>query len=215
MILYEKKKCWSILLRLYHWAFALSIIFLVVTGFYINNPWTNTMIEGSMSWPMAWMRYIHFVAGYVFTAAVLARIFLYIFGNAQERITDVLPVTGRNIRNLWKTLLSYSYIHDEHYPRLGHNVLAGMTYLITIIAAVFQLVSGFYLLFPEVANWQNVGVSIFTSQQNARFIHHLLMWWFMIFAFIHVYLVIWNDLKEPEGLVSSIFTGDKFKETKV
>lgn len=207
---YEKHKCWSILLRLYHWAFALSIIFLVVTGFYINTPWTNTLQEGSMSWSMAWMRYIHFVAGYVFTGAVLARIFLYIFGNAQERITDALPITGRNINNLWRTLLNYSYIRDDHYPRLGHNVLAGLTYLITIIAAIFQLVSGFYLLFPETA-WESWGVSIFASQQNARFIHHLLMWWFMIFAFIHVYLVIWNDLMEPEGLVSSIFTGDKFK----
>jgi len=208
---YEKKKCWSILLRLYHWAFALSIIFLVVTGFYINGPWTNTMQEGSMSWPMAWMRYIHFVAGYVFTAAVLTRIFLYIFGNAQERITDALPVTGRNINNFFKTLLQYSYISDDHDERLGHNVLAGMTYVITIIAAVFQLISGFYMLFPETASWEVWGVTIFASQQNARFIHHLLMWWFMIFALIHVYLVIWNDVKEPEGLVSSIFTGDKFK----
>lgn len=208
---YEKHKCWSILLRLYHWAFALSIIFLVVTGFYINNPWTNTLQEYSMSWPMAWMRYVHFVAAYVFTGAVLARIFLYIFGNAQERITDALPITGRNLKNLWRTLLNYSYISDDHYPRLGHNVLAGLTYLITIIAALFQLVSGFYLLFPEVAAWESWGVTIFASQQNARFIHHLLMWWFMIFALIHVYLVIWNDVMEPEGLVSSIFTGDKFK----
>ncbi len=208
---YEKYKCWSILLRLYHWAFALSIIFLVVTGFYINNPWTNTLQEGSVAWPMAWMRYMHFVAAYVFTGAVLARIFLYIFGNAQERITDALPITGRNINNLWRTLLNYSYIRDDHYPRLGHNVLAGLTYLITIIAAIFQLVSGFYLLFPEVAIWESWGVTIFASQQNARFIHHLLMWWFMIFALIHVYLVIWNDVMEPEGLVSSIFTGDKFK----
>ncbi|MEE4241098.1 MAG: Ni/Fe-hydrogenase, b-type cytochrome subunit [Desulfopila sp.] len=212
---YEKKKCWSILLRLYHWAFALSIIFLVVTGFYINNPWTNTMQEGSMGWPMAWMRFIHFVAGYVFTAAVLTRIFLYIFGNAQERITDALPVTGRNINNFFRTLLQYSYISDQHDDRLGHNVLAGLTYVITILAAVFQLVSGFYLLFPEVVTWEAWGVTIFASQQNARFIHHLLMWWFMIFALIHVYLVIWNDVKEPEGLVSSIFTGDKFKHKKV
>ena len=109
-MLYEKKYCWSVLLRLFHWAFALSIIALVTTGFYINAPWTNTMLEYSASWPMAWMRYIHFVAGYVFTGAVLARIFLYIFGNAQERVTDILPITGRNIRNLWKTLLNYSYI---------------------------------------------------------------------------------------------------------
>ena len=214
-MLYEKKKCWSILLRLYHWAFALSIIFLVVTGFFINTPWTNTMIEGSASWPMAWMRYIHFVAGYVFTAAVLTRIFLFIFGNAQERITDVLPITGRNINNFFKTLLQYSYISDEHDDRLGHNVLAGLTYVVTILAAVFQLVSGFYMLFPEIMVWEGWGVAIFASQQNARFIHHLLMWWFMIFALIHVYLVIWNDVKGPEGLVSSIFTGDKFKHKKV
>ena len=173
------------------------------------------MIEGSASWPMAWMRYIHFVAGYVFTAAVLTRIFLFIFGNAQERITDVLPITGRNINNFFKTLLQYSYISDEHDDRLGHNVLAGLTYVVTILAAVFQLVSGFYMLFPEIMVWEGWGVAIFASQQNARFIHHLLMWWFMIFALIHVYLVIWNDVKGPEGLVSSIFTGDKFKHKKV
>ncbi len=59
MATYEKHHCWSILLRLFHWMFALSIVFLVVTGFYINNPWTNTMIEGSVSFPMATMRYIH------------------------------------------------------------------------------------------------------------------------------------------------------------
>jgi Ni/Fe-hydrogenase 1 B-type cytochrome subunit len=211
---YEKQKCWSILLRLYHWAFALSIIFLVVTGFYINSPWTNTMIEGSASFPMAWMRYIHFVAAYVFTAAVLARIFLYIFGNAQERVLDSLPVTGRNIKNLVKTLLLYSYVSDEHDERLGHNVLAGMTYLITIIVAVFQMISGFFLLFPESAFWQGWGDAIFGSQQEARFVHHMLMWWFILFAVVHLYFAIWNDIKGPEGLISSIFTGVKFKHKK-
>ncbi len=211
---YEKQKCWSILLRLYHWAFALSIIFLVVTGFYINSPWTNTMIEGSASFPMAWMRYIHFVAAYVFTAAVLTRIYLYIFGNAQERILDSLPVTGRNIKNLVKTLLLYSYVSDEHDERRGHNVLAGMTYLITIIVAVFQLISGFYLLFPEAAFWQGWGVAIFGSQQEARFVHHMLMWWFILFVVVHLYFAIWNDIKGPEGLISSIFTGVKFKHKK-
>lgn len=210
-MLYEKKKCWSILFRLYHWAFALSIVCLVTTGFYIHEPWTNTMIEGSASWPMAWMRYIHFVAGYVFTAAVLVRLFLYIFGNSQERIWDALPVTKRNIRSLKDTILQYSYLSDSHEDRLGHNTLAGLTYVAIIFLAVFQFISGFYMLFPEVADWEAWGVKLFGNQQMARYIHHLLMWCFMLFAFIHVYLVIWNDIKEPEGLISSVFTGDKFK----
>ena len=211
MATYEKHHCWSVLLRLFHWMFALSIVFLVVTGFYINNPWTNTMIEGSASFPMAIMRYIHFIAAYVLSSAVLIRLFLYIFGNAQERIWDILPITKRNLNNLKMTLLQYSYISDEHDERLGHNILAGLAYLFTFIAALLMIASGFYMLFPEIPLWEQLGLTLFGSQQFARFLHHLTMWWFMIFAVIHIYLCVWNDLKEPEGLISSIFTGAKFK----
>ena len=199
------------LLRLFHWMFALSIVFLVVTGFYINNPWTNTLLEGSASFPMAMMRYIHFIAAYTLSSAVLIRLFLYIFGNAQERIWDILPITGRNINNLKMTLLQYSYISEKHDERLGHNILAGLAYLITFLAALLMIASGFYMLFPEIPFWEKWGLMLFGSQQFARFLHHLTMWWFMIFAVIHIYLCIWNDCKEPEGLISSIFTGAKFK----
>jgi len=211
MATYEKHHCWSVLLRLFHWMFALSIVFLVTTGFYINNPWTNTMIEGSASFPMAIMRYIHFIAAYVLSSAVLIRLFLYIFGNAQERIWDILPITKRNLNNLKMTLLQYSYISDEHDERLGHNILAGLAYLFTFIAALLMIASGFYMLFPEIPLWEQLGLTLFGNQQFARFLHHLTMWWFMIFAVIHIYLCVWNDLKEPEGLISSIFTGAKFK----
>lgn len=212
---YEIKNVWSVLLRLFHWSLVLSIVVLVVTGLYINSPWTNTTLEGSVSFPMATMRYFHFVAGYLFGAAVLVRIFLYLFGNRQERIWDILPVTPRNIKSLFTTLGYYSYISDKHDDRLGHNVLAGMVYIVTMIAAIFQLTAGFYLLYPESGFWQGLGNGIFGSQQEGRFVHHLLMWYFIIFAFTHVYMVIWNDLKSPEGLVSSMFSGKKFKQKNV
>lgn len=212
MATYERHHCWSVLLRLFHWMFALSIVFLVVTGFYINNPWTNTMIEGSASFPMATMRYIHFIAAYTLSSAVLIRLFLYIFGNAQERIWDILPITRRNLHNLKMTILQYSYISDKHDQRLGHNVLAGLTYLVTFIAALFMILSGFYLLYPEAPFWAKWGVMLFGSQQFARFLHHLIMWWFMIFAVIHIYLAVWKDCKEQDGLISSIFSGAKFKQ---
>lgn len=208
---YEIKNVWSVLLRLFHWSLVLSIIALVVTGFYINTPWTNTTLEGSVSFPMATMRYLHFLAGYLFTAAVLVRVYLYFFGNRQERIVDILPVTSRNIKSLTKTLCYYSYVSDDHDQRLGHNVLAGMIYIVTMVAAGFQLVAGFYLLYPESGFWQGLGNTLFGSQQQGRFLHHLLMWYFIIFTFTHVYMVIWNDLKSPEGLVSSMFSGKKFK----
>ncbi len=209
---YEIKNVWSILLRLFHWSLVLSIVALVVTGFYIHSPWTNTTLEGSVAFPMATMRYIHFLAGYLFAAAVLVRLYLYLFGNRQERIWDILPVTPRNIKSLTTTVGYYSYLSDEHDKRLGHNVLAGLTYILTMAAAVFQLIGGFYMLYPESLFWQGWGGALFGSQQHGRFIHHLLMWYFIIFAFVHIYLVIWNDLKSPEGLTSSIITGKKFRQ---
>lgn len=210
MATFEQQQCWSVLLRLFHWMFALSIVVLVTTGFYINNPWTNTMIEGSASFPMATMRYIHFIAAYTFSSAVLIRLFLYFFGNAQEKVWDILPTSKRNLNNLKMTLLQYSYISDKHDVRLGHNILAGLTYLFTFFVALTMICSGFFMLFPEVPFWEGWGLTLFGSQQSARYLHHILMWWFMIFAVIHVYLCIWNDAKTPEGTISSIFTGVKF-----
>ena len=212
---YEIKNVWSVLLRLFHWSLVLSIVVLVVTGLYINNPWTNTTLEGSVAFPMATMRYFHFLAGYLFSAAVMVRLFLYIFGNRQERIWDILPVTPRNIKSLITTLGYYSYVSDKHDERLGHNVLAGMFYIVTFVAAIFQLSSGFFMLYPEAGFWQSLGGSIFGTQQEGRFLHHLLMWYFILFAFAHLYLVVWNDVKSPEGLVSSIVNGKKFKRKNV
>ena len=106
---YELRSAWSILLRLYHWAFALSIVALVTTGFYIHFPWTNTYIEGQSTFPVATMRYIHFIAGFVFTGAMLASIYLMIFGNRQERIWDFIPVTPKNISYFFHTIKLYLY----------------------------------------------------------------------------------------------------------
>ena len=63
----------------------------------------------------------------------------------------------------------------------------------------------------ETPFWAKWGVALLGSQQSARFLHHLVMWWFLIFAVIHIYFCVWNDCKNPEGLISSIFSGAKFK----
>jgi Ni/Fe-hydrogenase 1 B-type cytochrome subunit len=207
---YEQHYVWSILLRLFHWSFALSIVALVVTGFYIHFPWTNTLLEGESSFPVGTMRYIHFVAGFVFTGSILARLYLLLFGNRQERVWDFLPVTPKNIGNFLHTISFYTYCTEEHTPRLGHNTLAGVFYVFTFALALLQLVAGFYMLYPESTTWQGWGLTLLGPQQQARFIHYLIMWYFILFAFVHLYIVIWNDIKSKEGLISSIFNGTKY-----
>ncbi len=207
---YERHRAWSILLRVFHWCFALSIVTLAVTGLYIHFPWTNTQLIGVSAFPMATMRYIHFIAGFVFSAALAARLYLLFFGNRQERFWDFLPITPRNIKNLFSTIGYYLYLPVEHDPRIGHNALAGIAYLVTFVAALVQLCSGFFLLYPESPFWQKWGIYFFASQQQGRGIHYLIMWYFMIFAATHIYIVVWNDLRSKEGLISSIFTGVKY-----
>jgi len=102
------------------------------------------------------------------------------------------------------------YCPVGHEQKIGHNVLAGTFYLITFVMALFQLIGGFYLLYPESVVWQKWGLALLGAQQKARYIHYLIMWYFMLFAFIHVYIVIWNDIKSKEGLISSIFNGTKY-----
>jgi len=207
---YENKPVWSVLLRLFHWSLVISIIFLVVTGLYIADPWTNTQQLHTGSFPMADMHYYHFLAGYLFTAAILVRIYLLIFGNKQERLWDFLPVTPSKIASLFRTLARYLYITNSPKRRLGHNILAGIVYTITFIIAVFQIIGGFFLLYPENGFWQGLGGAIYGTQQYGRLIHHMLMWYFIIFAFVHLYIIIWDEIKSPQGLLSSIIGGTKF-----
>ena len=212
---YERHQVWSVLLRIFHWGFALSIVVLVTTGVYIHFPWTNTMLLDGSAFPVATMRFIHFIAGFVFTAALLIRLYLLLFGNRQERFWDFVPITPRNIKSLFATLKYYLYLTDEHDHRLGHNALAGLAYFITFGVAVIQIFSGFYLLYPESMFWQKWGVVLLGPQQQARWIHYLLMWYFVLFAVAHVYIVVWNDIRSKEGLISSIFNGTKYAARKM
>ncbi|HEB68153.1 MAG TPA: Ni/Fe-hydrogenase, b-type cytochrome subunit [Desulfobulbus sp.] len=211
---YTRHQAWSILLRLFHWCFALSFVTLVITGLYIHFPWTNTMLEGSSTFPVATMRYIHFIAGFVFTGALLARVYLLLFGNRQERFWDFLPITPRNIKNLLATLKYYLYMGNTAEHRLGHNALGGMVYFITFIVAALQIISGFYMLYPESTFWQVWGLKLLGTQQQARFLHYLFTWYFLIFVATHLYIVIWNDVSSKEGMISSIFNGTKYMPKK-
>lgn len=208
-MVYREKMVWSPLLRLYHWIFAISIVVLVVTGLYIHEPWTNSTLEDVGRFPMALFREIHFWAGFALMAAFFARCYLLIFGNENERFLSFAPVTGPNIRNFFSTLLYYCYIGKKEH-REGHNALAGMFYLLTLFFALGQILSGLYLMYPENLTIQGLGLAFFGTQQQARFIHYLLMWYFILFAFAHIYIVIWNDVMGPEGMISSIFNGRKY-----
>ncbi len=210
MTYFRRVKVWSILLRLFHWAFALSIWVLLITGYYIHHPFALGPWEGvPTSFIMAKVRFLHFAAGFIFLAALLVRFYLLIFGNRYERFWDFLPVTPTNLKRLWHTIKAYLYL-EEHRSHGGHNPLAGTVYFGLFILSVFMILSGLFMLYPENPTFASWGFSLFGNQQVARMFHYLLFWVYLIFFGLHLYLVVWNDIFGKEGIVSSIFSGRKF-----
>lgn len=213
--LYKRVFVWSWALRLFHWTFALSIFTLIITGLFINHPITTTSWgDYRASFVMGTIRFLHFTAAYFFIAAMILRIYLFFFGNTYEKGKDFLPVNKENLSNLKETLKYYFYLSDYHALRAGHNVLAGTTYFLIFLCALVLIFSGLYLLYPETQFLKSLGKALFGTQQKARFIHFLCFPIFILFVLFHIYIVIWNEIKSPEGLISSIFSGWKFLPEK-
>ena len=210
MRVYRRVKVWGVLLRLFHWAFALSIVILFLTGYYIHNPFALGPWEGTpTNFLMAKVRFVHFVAGFVFMAALLVRFYLLFFGNRYERFTDFIILRPRNLVRLFHTIKAYLYL-EEHESHGGHNPLAGTVYLCVLVLGILMALSGLFMLYPEGGLWASWGMALFETQQVARLFHYFLFWVYLVFVMVHVYLVVWNDLFGTEGIISSIFSGRKF-----
>jgi len=209
--LFKRVYVWSGALRIYHWAFALSIITLILTGLYIHEPWMTSLLgEYKPSYVMLTMRYLHFVAAYFFIAAILIRFYLFFFGNKYEKPTDYLPINSKNLRLLKEDIKFKLYLTDHCEEKLGHVILAGITYFLVFIAGLVMIISGLYMLYPEVSVFKKLGHLFFGTQQTARNIHYLLFYFFSLFVIIHLYILVWTELRTHESIISSIFSGYKF-----
>jgi Ni/Fe-hydrogenase 1 B-type cytochrome subunit len=102
---------------------------------------------------------------------------------------------------------------------IGHNALAGFTYFLTFVAFLFQSVTGFGLYaamshawLPRMFAWV---VPLMGGDFAVRQWHHMAMWFFVVFAIVHVYLVFYHDYVEGRGVISSMAGGWKFVERDV
>ncbi|MFZ4376493.1 MAG: Ni/Fe-hydrogenase, b-type cytochrome subunit [Saprospiraceae bacterium] len=213
---------WELPVRIYHWINVLVLLILVVTGFYIANPLAiMTQKDVSQLYTMGWFRYLHFAAAYLFFFNFMARIYWGFVGNKYASWRQFIPISKQFVSEMWTVikmdiLLLKGSLKDRQHLSVGHNALAGMTYFLTFIMFLVQCLTGFGLYasmsdwwFPNLFSWvpAMLGGDILTRQ-----IHHWVMWFFILFAFIHVYLVFYHDYVEGRGEISSMGGGWKFIE---
>ena len=201
---------WEVPVRLTHWVNTLAILVLSGTGFYIGNPF----IPGSV-YLMGWMRAIHRLTAYVFVASLLLRTYWAFAGNQWASWRTLFPyLTPEGRQGMGQTFRFYTFIRRRPPGEIGHNPLAGTTYSLVVLLMVVEVVTGFALLSLAKGGWWSVAFGwVFgvLSPQGTRLLHHLIMWLLLGFAVHHVYSAILMDAEEKNGLMTSIFTGYKFR----
>lgn len=212
---------WQLPVRVYHWINALAITLLCITGYLIGNP--PAILSGMEASDLYWfgtIRFLHFAASYVFLVNFLFRIYWGFAGNKYANWKNFIPTNRKYFKEMWDVLrIDILLKRNKEHLSVGHNALAGFIYFLTFIAFLIQCLTGFGLYaamskgwFPQLFAWVP---AIVGGDFALRMIHHITMWFFIVFAIVHVYLVFYHDYVEGRGETSSMIGGWKFIEEEV
>ena len=202
---------WELPVRLVHWTLFFSIAILSVTGYYIHNPYL--IAHGSGAYVMGTMRAIHLGTAVFFLAALLVRLYWFFAGNEFARWRAFLPLTKKQRLNLWETVRYYGLRRFPPPLTIGHNMLAAPVYALIYVLCAVEGVTGLVMYNAQVQN-RFLGFFIgwvprLVDIQTLRSIHYFLMFAFWAFLVHHLYSAILTAMHERDGLMDSIFTGNK------
>ncbi|MDA8086970.1 MAG: Ni/Fe-hydrogenase, b-type cytochrome subunit [Nitrospiraceae bacterium] len=211
----ERKRVyiWEVPVRLTHWVNFFSIIALSFTGIYIGNPFLHPLSD--RSYTMGTMRFIHLVAAYLFLMMIVIRVYWAFAGNRYANWRVFLPLTERQRHDLGGATRYYLFMSKKPPYAAGHTMCAGIAYFVLFLMFLFQIFSGFALwsytrpvpFFHMVLGGWMLGLM---HAATIRFWHHMVMYFIWVVVLIHVYLAVWLDSAEHNGLMGSIFGGYKF-----
>lgn len=207
-----KTYVWEFPVRLAHWLKVLCILALSITGYYIGNPFIYAI--SSEQYIMGWIRFIHFVAAYVFLMSIIIRIYWAFVGNKYSSFSTLFPFSRRALHDMGDDIKTYCFIDTGAKCHVGHTALAGLSYLVISCIFLFEVFSGFalYSVTHSGAIWTLLGGWMLgvMALPTIRLWHHLLMYVILAFAIVHFYIVWFAETREKSGIMLSIFTGYKF-----
>jgi Ni/Fe-hydrogenase 1 B-type cytochrome subunit len=202
---------WEWPVRLTHWLIAGSIVVLSATGIYISRPF---VVSNSATF-MATVKAVHSYTAIVFALAVLSRLAWMLIGNSYARWHNFLPVHRHRRKGLIRTFEFYVFLLRKPPGYVGHNPLAGMTYVLVFFLYLVMIGTGFamYSASAHVGSPMRLFqllIPLFGGLQGARVVHHIVMWLLLGFAVHHVYSAILMSQVEANATIESIVSGYKF-----
>ncbi len=204
--------------RWQHWLRALSIVALVVSGFYIAVPFiTPTPHATPTGFLQGYFRAFHLFFGFLLIAVVLFKsyIFLFVKDSSGER-RSLLDLINPAI---WGKQICY-YLFACRHPELKgtYNPIQFVAY-IAFYAMIFGIILTGLMLYVQVYHEGLAGflydpmmklTALFGGLSVVRQVHHLLTWGIILFVTVHVYMAIFNAIYGKEGSMDAIFSGLKW-----
>lgn len=215
---FKRMYVWQLPVRFYHWLNFLAIVVLCITGYLIGSPLAiQSGDEASFSYWFGTIRFIHFVAAFVFFFNFVFRIYWGFVGNEYASWKNFIPYKKSQFNEIVDVLrVDILQLKTKPLESIGHNALAGFTYFLSFLAFLFQSITGFGMyaamsdsFLPKLFAWI---VPLMGGDFAVRQWHHMMMWFFIIFGIVHVYLVFYHDYVEGRGVTSSMVGGWKFIE---
>ena len=206
---------WQWPVRMTHWTTAYAIVFLAATGFYMGHPFISVSGPAEQHFVMGWARTIHFYAAIAFALSVLSRILWMFMGNRYASWDKFIPVDRRRLRGLWDSLRYYLFGLRQPPGFVGHNPLAGFTYVFVFLVFLMMITTGLalYTVSAPVGSPFRVFsflLPLWGGAQTARWVHHVGMWLILGFVVHHVYSAVLMSQVEARGTVESMASGYKF-----
>jgi Ni/Fe-hydrogenase 1 B-type cytochrome subunit len=206
---------WEWPVRLTHWLTAYSILILACTGFYMGHPFIVAAGPASQHFVMGWVKTIHSYAAIVFALSVLSRIIWMFTGNTYSRWDKFIPVSRRRLEGLLQSLRYYLFQLRQPPGFVGHNPLAGFTYLFVFLLYFLMITTGLALYnvsapLSSPFRMFHFLLPLWGGAQTARWFHHVGMWLILAFAVHPVSSAVLMSQVEARGTVESMASGYKF-----
>ncbi len=203
--------------RFWHWINALAILVLGVTGYFIGRGIPTMPGEASANFLFGYIRFAHFAAGYILTVGFLLRIYWAFVGKPHAAQIFYVPVWRKSWwSEVWQEILWYAFVVKRPKKYVGHNPLAQLVmFVMYTLITVFMIVTGFALYSQGEGSdsWQHKlfgwVFAIWPDSQDVRTWHHLGLWVIVVFAIIHIYSSIREDIASRQTIVSTMISGER------
>ena len=209
---------WEVPVRVWHWLMVPAMLVLFVTGYFIGAPLPSVGGEASDNFWFGYIRFAHFASAYVFAITLVLRVVWGFFGNRFSREILAVPVSMFSAK-WWDGLIDqtkyYLFLKRHARPWQGHNPLAmAAMFWGYIVPSVFMLLSGFALYGEGLGmdSWAYQWVSswflpMFGQSMNVHTLHRLCAWALVVFAGLHFYMVLREDICSDETVMSTMANG--------